>query len=158
MWRKRCAVTSAGNSQCVANSAVTPSNTYIPVYLIILWLGGWMAHRSWHPVHSGCIQTAYWEGFLAHANLQTIPGCCLGECKFPQVKTMSREHWAVWLITRQCWVHILPSPVYFIGADHVNLQSSGRWLAILNSHQEAAAEQSVWHFCADGISDASGIT
>lgn len=62
------------------------------------------------------------------------------------------------LITGQCWAHILPSSVYFTGADHVNLQSGGRWLAILNSHQELATEQSVRHFCAAGISDMSGIT
>lgn len=64
----------------------------------------------------------------------------------------------MWLITRQCQAHILPSSVYCIGADRVNLQSNGRWLAILNSHQEIAAEQSAWLFCAAGISDMSGIT
>ena len=85
-----------------------------------------MAHHSWYPVHSGCIQTAHWERFLTRANLQTMPGCCLGECKFAQVRTMSREHGTMWLITHQCWARILPSSAYYVGADHVNFQSSGR--------------------------------
>lgn len=95
LCEERCEVTSSGNSQPVTSSTVTLPTTCILIYKIILWLRGWMAHHSWCPVHASCIQRAHWEWFLPHGNIQTMPGCCPGQCKFAQVKTVSREQWTM---------------------------------------------------------------
>lgn len=78
------------------------------------------------------------------ANLQTMSGCCLGECKFAQVQTTSREHQTNRLTAHQRWAHILPSSVRSVGAEHVNISSKGRWAG----HTKLTPRNKCWTKCA----------
>lgn len=77
------------------------------------------------------------------ANLQTMYGCCLEECKFARVQTTSREHQTNRLTAHQRWAHILPSSVRSVGAEHVNISSKRRWAG----HTKLIPRNKCWTKC-----------